>query len=124
MSKKLTALRLGDGQLSPWPWNPGDVVETQGMKPVGKKDFEGNGIVAGKWSCNAGKVAINGHPVDEACFVISGNVTITDDEGHAQTFRAGEAFLLVELVAQIPEKLEEELEVDQRRRAVRLGLGE
>jgi uncharacterized cupin superfamily protein len=94
MSKALTVLRLGDGKLSPWPWNPGDVVETQGMKPVGTKNFEGNGVVAGKWACNAGKVAINGHPVDEACFVIGGSVTITDEEGQAQTFRAGEAFLL------------------------------
>jgi uncharacterized cupin superfamily protein len=94
MTKALNVLRLGDGKLSAWPWNPGDVVETQGMKPVGKKDFEANGIVAGKWACNAGKVAINGHPVDEACFVIAGNVTITDAAGGAQTFRAGDAFLL------------------------------
>lgn len=94
MNKTLTVLRLGDGKLSPWPWNPGDVVQTQGMKPVGGKDFEGNGIVVGKWACNAGKVAINGHPVDEACFVTSGTVTITDEQGHAETFRTGEAFLL------------------------------
>lgn len=94
MSKALGVLRLGEGELSPWPWNPGDVVETRGMNPLGRKDFTGNGIAAGKWSCNAGRVAINGHPVDEACFVIGGSVTITDDVGRAQTFQAGEAFLL------------------------------
>ena len=94
MSNGLSVMKLGDGKLSPWPWNPGDVVETQGMKPLGKKDFESNGIVAGKWACNAGKVAMNGHPVNEACFVVSGSVTITDEQGHTQTFRAGEAFLI------------------------------
>jgi uncharacterized cupin superfamily protein len=94
MSKALSVQRLGDGKLSPWPWNPGDVVQTRGMKPLGNKDFEASGVVAGKWACNAGKVAMNGHPVDEACFVIGGSVTITDEQGRAQTFRAGEAFLI------------------------------
>ena len=96
---KPTFSRLGGGsgkatELSPWPWNPGDVVETEGMKPLGRKDVETSGIAAGKWACNAGKVRINGHPVTEACFVVRGSVTVTDEGGRAETFKAGEGFLL------------------------------
>jgi uncharacterized cupin superfamily protein len=94
MSKALSVQRLGEGRLSPWPWNPGDLVQTEGMTPTGKKDFETSGIVAGKWACNAGQVAITGHPVNEVCFVTSGEVTITDEQGRAETFRSGEASLL------------------------------
>lgn len=99
MRKTLTFCRLGGSpaaaaKLSPWPWNPGDVVQTKGMKPLGRKDIETGGIVAGTWACNAGKVLINGHPVNEACFVVRGSVTIADESGRAETFKVGEGFLL------------------------------
>src|SRR5262249_53114862 len=99
MNDTLTYRRLGEGLggpegLSPWPWNPNDTVETPGMKPVGRKDFEASGIVSGVWACNAGSVRIGGHPVNEVCFVLRGSVTVADENGRSETFRAGEGFLL------------------------------
>lgn len=99
MSSTLTYRRIGGtrgkpGELSPWPWNPGDRLLTEGMKPLGRKDFEGGGIVSGIWACNAGTVEITGHPVSEVCFIVRGSVTVTDDDGRAETFEAGEGFIL------------------------------
>jgi uncharacterized cupin superfamily protein len=99
MRETLTFCRLGGNpataaELSSWPWNPGDEVQTKGMKPLGRKDVEADGIVAGTWACNAGQVQINGHPVNEACFVVQGSVTITHESGKAETFKAGEGFFL------------------------------
>ena len=79
--------------LSPWPWNPGDTVLSTGAKPVGRKDFEGDGVVAGLWKSNAVTVRIDGHPVNEVCFVIEGTVTLSTS-GRAETFGVGEAFLI------------------------------
>jgi uncharacterized cupin superfamily protein len=99
MSNMLTCRRIGGtpgqpGELSPWPWNPGDRLLTEGTKPLGRKDFEGDGIISGIWTCNAGAVEIRGHPVNEICFVVRGSVTVTDEGGRAETFKAGEGFLL------------------------------
>lgn len=80
--------------LSPWPWNPGDTLLTEGAKPLGRKDFEGDGIVSGVWSSSAARVQIDGHPVNEVCFVIGGAVTVSDADGRAETFSAGEALFL------------------------------
>ena len=80
--------------LAPWPWNANDVLLAEGMKPVGGKSYEGRGLTLGTWACNKGAVEIQGHAVDEACFVTSGSVTLTDSQGGSETFSAGEAFLL------------------------------
>ena len=64
------------------------------MTPVGAKSFEGRGLTLGTWACNKGAVEIQGHPVDEACFITRGSVTLADSEGRSETFGAGEGFLL------------------------------
>jgi uncharacterized cupin superfamily protein len=89
-------VRIGphDPASGPWPWNPNDVLLTNGMKPVGAKSFEARGLTLGTWACNKGAVDIQGHPVDEACFVTSGSVTLTDRNGRSETFNAGQGFLL------------------------------
>ena len=94
-----TFVRIGpaagrERNLAPWPWNPNDVLLTQGMAPTGVKTYEADGITLGTWACNAGSVDIQGHPVDEACFVTRGKVTLTDASGRSETFGAGEGFLL------------------------------
>jgi uncharacterized cupin superfamily protein len=81
-------------ELAPWPWNPNDVLLTEGMTPTGAKTHEADGITLGTWTCNAGSVEIQGHPVDEACFVTRGRVTLTDKAGRTETFHAGDGFLL------------------------------
>jgi uncharacterized cupin superfamily protein len=64
------------------------------MKPVGAASYEGRGLTLGTWACNRGAVEIQGHAVDEACFVVRGSVTLTDSEGRSETFTAGDGFLL------------------------------
>lgn len=80
--------------LSPWPWNPGDTLLTEGARPLGRKDFDSGGIVSGLWKSNVAMVKIDGHPVNEVCFVVEGSVTVTDADGRAEAFGAGEGFLL------------------------------
>ena len=99
MAEALSFVRIGrkpggDMKLDPWPWNPGDVVLSEGMQPVGAKSSDGRGLTRGIWACNQGAVEIHGHAVDEACFVVRGSVTLTDSAGRSETFSACEAFLL------------------------------
>jgi uncharacterized cupin superfamily protein len=82
----------GDGELAPWPWNANDRIRAEGMKPVGAKSYEGGGLTLGKWACDKGAVEIQGHAVDEACFILSGSVTLTDSEGRSETFSPAKAF--------------------------------
>jgi uncharacterized cupin superfamily protein len=99
MPQSLSVIRIGaspdsSAELPPWPWNAADVLLADGMKPVGMKSYEDRGLTLGTWACNEGAVEIQGHAVDEACFVVRGKVTLTDAEGQSETFGAGEAFLL------------------------------
>ena len=99
MSQNLPFIRIGpppgsEPDLATWPWNANDVLLTQGMTPRGSKSYEDRGITLGTWTCNAGAVDIQGHAVDEACFVIRGSVTLTDSAGTSETFSTGEGFLL------------------------------
>ena len=51
-------------------------------------------FTAGVWACDAGTLEIRDLKIDEACYLIEGEVTITDQFGHAERFRAGDAFVL------------------------------
>lgn len=51
-------------------------------------------FTAGVWACDAGTLRIEDLAIDEACYLIEGEVVITDRAGNTETFRAGEGFLL------------------------------
>jgi len=51
-------------------------------------------FTVGVWACDAGTLAIEDLAIDEACYLIDGEVIITDVHGHTERFVAGEAFLL------------------------------
>lgn len=51
-------------------------------------------FTAGVWACDAGTLAIVDLAIDEACYLIEGEVIITDSNGNTERFVAGEAFLL------------------------------
>jgi uncharacterized cupin superfamily protein len=51
-------------------------------------------FTAGVWACDAGTLAIDDLAVDEACYLIEGEVVIIDSHGNTERFVAGEAFLL------------------------------
>lgn len=51
-------------------------------------------LTAGVWACDAGTLEIRNLPFDEVCFVIDGEVEVTDEQGVSQTFTVGDAFVL------------------------------
>jgi uncharacterized cupin superfamily protein len=51
-------------------------------------------LTAGVWACDAGTLEIKNLPFDEICFVIDGEVEVTDDQGLNQRFGEGDAFVL------------------------------
>lgn len=64
--------------------------------PVGYTAYtDPSGVfTVGVWACNAGTLEINDLAIDEACYLIEGEVVITDRHGNRERFVAGEAFLL------------------------------
>jgi len=51
-------------------------------------------ILVGVWECAPCKEEIESYPVHEMMTVISGAVTVTNDDGHAETFTAGDVFYI------------------------------
>ncbi len=51
-------------------------------------------ISVGVWECAPCREEIEAYPVDEMMTVISGSVTLTDSDGAAQTFEAGDTFFI------------------------------
>jgi uncharacterized cupin superfamily protein len=51
-------------------------------------------ILSGVWECAPCKEEIESYPVHEMMTVISGSVTLTDAEGKAETFTAGDTFFV------------------------------
>jgi uncharacterized cupin superfamily protein len=51
-------------------------------------------VTAGVWECSPCKEYYERYGVDEFCTVISGSVTITNSDGHSETFGPGECFVV------------------------------
>lgn len=51
-------------------------------------------FMAGVWECTPCKEKIDGYPADEFMTVLSGSVTVTDEDGQSQTFSAGESLVM------------------------------
>lgn len=52
-------------------------------------------LEVGVWECTAYTSQFDeGYPVDEFCIILSGTVVITDESGHSETFKAGDAFVI------------------------------
>lgn len=51
-------------------------------------------FTVGVWACDPGTLAIDDLAIDEACYLIKGEVIISDPHGNSERFTAGEAFLL------------------------------
>ena len=51
-------------------------------------------FTVGVWACDAGTLSIQDLAIDEACYLIDGEVIISDPHGNSERFVAGEAFLL------------------------------
>ena len=51
-------------------------------------------LTAGVWECTPCTTQTDSYPVDEFCYILSGTVVITDGDGHAETFKAGDCFVV------------------------------
>ncbi|MEM9472686.1 MAG: cupin domain-containing protein [Pseudomonadota bacterium] len=53
-----------------------------------------NSVLSGVWECAPCREEIDSYPVHEMMTVISGSVTVTNADGHAETFTAGDTFFI------------------------------
>jgi hypothetical protein len=86
-----------DGQgLPPTAHDASDRAVTGAAQPRAYTAYaDPSGVfTVGVWACDAGTLAIDDLAVDEACYLLDGEVIITDVLGNSERFSAGEAFLL------------------------------
>jgi uncharacterized cupin superfamily protein len=77
-------------ELTPDTLEEGDPVELAHnyySSPCGR-------LSAGVWECTPCVGKLGPYPVDEFMLVLSGSVTIVHEDGHEETFRAGDAFAI------------------------------
>lgn len=55
---------------------------------------EDGAVNAGVWECSACTEQVRDYPYDQCCVVLEGTLTITDEAGHAETFRPGDTFMI------------------------------
>ena len=51
-------------------------------------------ILTGVWECAPCREEIGAYPVHEMMTVLDGSVTVTDADGHAETYEAGDTFFI------------------------------
>lgn len=51
-------------------------------------------FTSGVWECSPCTLLMDNYPVDEVCYLLSGVVKISDREGNAETFKAGDCFAI------------------------------
>ena len=87
---------LDGAGLSPTVHDPSDTALAGAAHPTAYTAYtDPSGVfTVGVWACDAGTLAIADLAIDEACYLIEGEVVITDAEGHSERYVAGDAFLL------------------------------
>jgi uncharacterized cupin superfamily protein len=86
----------GGSGLQPTTHDASDTAITGATQPRAYVAYhDPSGVFnVGVWACDAGTLRIADLAIDEACYLIEGEVIITDQHGHSERFVAGEAFLL------------------------------
>lgn len=82
--------------LPPTQHDPSDSIVEGAAHPTAYTAYsDPSGVFSvGVWACDAGTLAINDLAIDEACYLIKGEVIISDAGGNTERFIAGDAFLL------------------------------
>ncbi len=85
----------GEG-LQIWGHLENETVIAGEPTETGHKYFtDGTGqLTAGVWECTPCTSQIDSYPVDEFCFILSGEVVLTDASGHAESFKPGDSFVV------------------------------
>lgn len=97
MSNFLRLLPQGSAAgLQPSDMTPADAFTTADKTELNDTFFatDDESILTGVWECAPSKEVIDSYPVHEMMTVISGSVTLTDAEGNAETFTAGDTFFI------------------------------
>jgi uncharacterized cupin superfamily protein len=99
VNKQFVRINLQGPQGSGLPrtvHDPSDTAVDGARDPRGYTAYtDPSGVfTAGVWACDAGTLEIDNLAIDEACFLIEGEVVITDRFGNSERYVAGEAFLL------------------------------
>lgn len=91
-------IRLDASDLGPWTSirQPGVIdADAQSRGRVHFDEKRGAArVYSGVWEATPHVEKIADFPMDEIMFVLEGSCTIVDDTGHAETFAAGDAFLM------------------------------
>ncbi len=76
--------------------DPSDTIVEGAAHPTAYTAYtDPSGVfTVGVWACDAGTLAINDLAIDEACYLLEGEVIITDADGNSERYVAGDAFLL------------------------------
>jgi uncharacterized protein len=85
----------GDG-LPPTQHDASDTILQGAAHPTAYTAYrDPSGVfTVGVWACDAGTLAIDDLAIDEACYLLEGEVIITDADGNSERYVAGDAFLL------------------------------
>ncbi len=90
----------GDPNLGMTAWGPvkDDVVEGEPLERqhlVHNDPRPAGGVSrAGVWEATPYTCRLDDYACDEFCVVLEGSVTMIDEDGHEETFRAGDTFLI------------------------------
>jgi uncharacterized cupin superfamily protein len=77
--------------LPPWPQE----VVLSGANEHGQKVLHSGNVVAALYGAEAARLSVSEpFPYDEYVLVLAGEVTLTSDGGHSQTFATGDSFLV------------------------------
>lgn len=76
--------------------DPSDTPTVGAREPRSRTVFESTDgkYTVNIWACDAGTLEIDNLAIDEACFILDGEVIVTDDEGTRSRFGPGDSFVL------------------------------
>ena len=97
-AKRLHADGGPESGMSPWGPVADDVVEGDPKARrhrVHNEPRPGGGVSrAGVWEATPYTCRLDNYKCDEFCVVLEGSVTMIDEDGHEEIFRAGDTFLI------------------------------
>ena len=85
-----------DSGMQPSDLTPADAFTSDDHTELNSTFFatSDNSVLTGVWECAPCREEIDSYPVHEMMTVISGAVTLTNADGQAETFRAGDTFFI------------------------------
>ena len=94
-------VRLNAGGNPPAGMVPSDMVDSDDFTTADRTELishhytsDDQSILTGVWECAPCREVIEAYPVHEMMTVLEGSVTLTDADGHAETFEAGDTFFM------------------------------